>query len=69
MTKSLATLKKLATNPFYAMTPEDKLLLAQLENEEESSDSDDSKKKESRSVSGNAAVREIGKIELHEHYS
>lgn len=67
MTKNLATLRKLAENPFYAMTPEDKILLAQLENDEES-DSDDSKKKESRSVRGNAAVREIGKIDLHPRY-
>lgn len=66
MAKNLATLRKLADNPFYAMTPEDKLELTRLE-KEESQDSQNSKKKLSRSVSGNAVVREIGKIEMHPH--
>ena len=68
MTKSLAQLKRLAENPFYAMTPEDKLALQQYEQEQDDKQEEDSSSKKKLSQSGNVTAREIGKIELHPHY-
>lgn len=67
MAKSLAQLKRLAENPFYAMTAEDKAALQLLQQEEGANEEDDSSKKK-LSRSGNVTAREIGKIELHPTY-
>lgn len=59
--KTIEQLEKLSGNPFYTLTPEEQQRLEESR-AEESLDGDESPKKLTR---GNAAVKEIGKLDKH----
>jgi hypothetical protein len=65
--KSIEQLEKLSSNPFYVMSEDESKVLEESRSQEEdrvSSVTEDNKKKESYS-SGNATVKEIGKLDKH----
>lgn len=59
--KSVELLTQLSKNPHYKMTDEEKTLLSQAAEQP----SGENAKKKAYSSKGNAAVKEIGKLEKH----